>query len=57
MQEARNIFNNGMVAFQNKDYYGCIKQLSRIEKIMGVDTLPTAKAGGLLGGEDKYFVL
>lgn len=35
MQEARNIFNNGMAAFQNKDYYGCINQLSRIEKIMG----------------------
>ena len=35
MQEARNIFNNGMAAFRNKDYYGCINQLSRIEKIMG----------------------
>lgn len=30
-QEVRSIFNNGMNAFQNKDYYACINYLSRIE--------------------------
>lgn len=34
-QEVRAIFNNGISAFQNKDYYACINYLSRIESFAG----------------------